>query len=83
MDTCWICEGVFGTKEIDGIGHLQTFKGYTVDFKLKEFRKIPPDALSEFIDFDSPTGEKLCYEMHEEAVGQLNERLGKEVFISR
>lgn len=72
MDRCWMCEGVLGTKEIDGIGHLQTFKGYTVDFRLREFRKVPFDALPEFIDFDSPEGEELCYEMHEEAVRELN-----------
>ena len=82
MYRCAICERIFGPKEIDGIGQLQTFKGYTVDFRLKQFRKIPPDALPEFIDFDSPAGEKLCNEMHEEAVKRLNERSGNEVFIT-
>lgn len=77
-----MCEGVFGTKQLDGVGQLQTFKGYTVDFRLKQFRNIPLDALPEFIDFDSPEGEKLCTEMHEEAVKTLNKRFGKEVFTS-
>jgi hypothetical protein len=85
MDECWICECVFGSKKItEGIRHLQTFKGYTVDFRLKQFRKVPFDALPAFIDFDSSEGEKLCGEMHEEAVKQLNKRFGKgkEIFIS-
>ncbi len=82
MDRCWMCEGVFGSKEIDGVGRLQTFKGYTVDFRLKEFRKIPLSALPVFIDFDSPEGEKLCNEMHEAAIKRLNKQFGKEVFIS-
>jgi hypothetical protein len=76
MDRCWMCEGVFGTKEINGVGQLQTFNGYTVDFRLKQFRKIPMDTLPEFIDFDSPEGEKLCNAMHEEAVKELNKRFG-------
>ncbi len=72
MDGCWMCEAVFGTKEINGVGVLQTFKGYTVDFRLKQFRKVPRDALPVFIDFDSPEGEVLCTGMHEVAVKQLN-----------
>lgn len=82
MDRCWMCEAVYGTKQIDGVGVLQTFKGYTVDFRLKQFRKVPLDALPEFIDFDSPEGEKVCREMHEEAVKKLNKEFGKEVSIS-
>ena len=83
MGSCFLCESVFGPKEIaDGVRQLQTFKGYTVDFRLKQSRKIPLDTLPEFIDFDSPEGEELCNEMHEEAVKQLNKRFGKEVFTS-
>jgi hypothetical protein len=82
MNDCWMCEGVFGPKEVNGVRELQTFKGYTVDFRLRQFRKVPFDALPEFIDFDSPDGQKLCAEMHEEATKRLNESFGKEVFIS-
>ena len=42
---------------------LPTFKGYTVDLKLKEFRKAIPEAIFEFIPFDSPKGKKLLEEL--------------------
>ncbi len=38
---------------------LPTFKGYTVDLRLREFRRVPLDELPEFIRFDSPEGMKL------------------------
>lgn len=38
---------------------LPVFKGYTVDFRVKEFRKIIYGKLPEFIPFDSPKGQKL------------------------
>ena len=38
---------------------LPTFKGYTVDIKLKEFRRAIPDVTLEFIPFNSPKGEKM------------------------
>ncbi len=86
MKSCWICEGVFGPKEIKGAQggarELQTFKGYTVDFRLQQFRNVPLDAWPEFIEFDSPEGEELCKEMHEEATKRLNDKFGKEVSIN-
>jgi hypothetical protein len=48
-----------------GVTILPTFKGYTVDLKLKEFRKAIPDVVLEFIPFDSPEGKKLLAEMKE------------------
>ena len=43
---------------------LPTFKGYTVDMRLREFRKaIPPDLTLEFIPFNSPKGGKLLEEL--------------------
>ena len=36
---------------------LPTFRGYTVDVRLEEFRKVAPKLV--FIDFDSPKGERL------------------------
>jgi hypothetical protein len=42
---------------------LSTFKGYTVDMRLKEFRKAIPDVALEFIPFDSPKGEQLLQEL--------------------
>ena len=42
---------------------LPTFKGYTVDMRLKEFRKAIPDVTLEFIPFESPEGNKLLEEL--------------------
>ena len=38
---------------------LPTFKGYTVDFRLKEFRHVVYGEPMEFVTFDSPKGKKL------------------------
>ena len=42
---------------------LPTFNGYTVDMRLREFRKAIPDVTLEFIPFNSPEGEKLLEEL--------------------
>ena len=42
---------------------LQVFKGYTVDFRLREFRKAIPDKCLEFVAFDSSKGKKLLAQM--------------------
>lgn len=39
--------------------HLPTFQGYTVDVRLKEFRKADLRQGIEFVSFGSPKGEKL------------------------
>jgi len=38
---------------------LPTFKGYTVDMRLREFRKASFGEKIEFIPFDSPEGKEL------------------------
>jgi len=38
---------------------LPTFKGYTIDLRLREFRKAIYGEKLEFIPFNSPKGEKL------------------------
>ena len=49
---------------------LPVFKGYTVDMRLRQFRKVtPPTQEIEFIDFSSPQGSDL----YEEYLGSLNE----------
>ena len=53
---------------------LQTFKGYTVDFRLKEFRKFPKKGLPEFIDFRSNEGADLVDEMYFAAIRKLKEQ---------
>ena len=42
---------------------LPTFKGYTVDLRLREFRRAIPDVTLEFIRFDSPEGMELLEEL--------------------
>lgn len=46
---------------------LPEFNGYTVDEKLKQFRKVDRDEPSiEFIDFDSEKGQELLDEMQKD-----------------
>ena len=44
---------------------LPTFRGFTVDKRLKQFRKVIPQESLEFVEFDSPEGEVLLEEMAE------------------
>ena len=46
------------------MGQLPIFRGYTVDFRLKEFRKLKRGKHFEFIPFESPTGRKLLKELY-------------------
>jgi len=46
---------------------LPKFKGYTVDERLRQFRKVDHNKPSiDFVDFDSEEGEKLLAEYEEE-----------------
>jgi hypothetical protein len=47
------------------MAELPKFKGYTVDFRLKEFRKMEYGKKSETIDFDSPKGVRLLSEYYD------------------
>jgi len=38
---------------------LPVFRGYTVDMRLRQFRKVSRLGSIEFIDFDSPKGAEL------------------------
>jgi len=45
---------------------LPEFKGYTVDERLKQFRKVDRDKPSiEFLDFDSEEGQELLAQYEE------------------
>ncbi len=70
-----VCEKVFGAREVipGGIRVLQTFKGYTVDFRLREFRAVPANGHGppQFIDFRSNEGAALVDEMYDAAVCKL------------
>jgi len=65
---CELCRLAFEPEEVvpGGIRKLKEFRGYTVDLRLQQFRKIPLDKLPEFIEFNSPKGKKLLAQMHEE-----------------
>jgi hypothetical protein len=45
------------------VHNLPTFKGYTVDLRLREFRRAIPDVTLQFIPFDSSKGRKLLGEL--------------------
>jgi len=42
---------------------LPTFRGYTVDVRLREFRRVLPDCRLEFIPFHTPEGQQLLEEL--------------------
>ena len=52
------------------IRRLPVFKGYTVDLRLQEFRKVPLNKLPEFIPLMSDKGAKLFYEFRQTEEGQ-------------
>ena len=52
-----------------GMRVLPVFKDYTVDVRLRQFRKANPVKRLEFVDFSSPEGDDLL----EEYLGTLDE----------
>jgi hypothetical protein len=44
------------------VKELPTFKGYTVDVRLQQFRRFPLGKTGEFIDFKSEKGDQLLAE---------------------
>ncbi len=49
---------------------LPVFKGYTVDLRLQEFRKIKADQLPEFVSLLSDKGARLFWEFRQTKEGQ-------------
>jgi len=48
------------------VKQLPTFKGYTIDQRLRQFRKVDKDRPSiDFVDFDSEEGQELLTEYEE------------------
>lgn len=45
------------------LGKLPVYKGYTIDYRCKEFRKINWGELPEWIPFDSDKGDRLLCEL--------------------
>lgn len=58
---------------------LPIFKGYTVDLRLQEFRKIKSNKLPEFVPLLSDKGARLFYEFKQTEEGQkeLDHCLGR------
>jgi hypothetical protein len=53
-------------QEVKMIKQLPTFKGYTVDEKLRQFRKVDKSKPSiDFVEFDSDKGQALLEEYEE------------------
>ena len=63
-ELCKACVKAYEPEEINGVKLLKEFNGYTIDVRLKQFRKFPMDDLPEFIEFDSTKGQALLNEMH-------------------
>ncbi len=74
---CVVCQLAYEPEEVapGGIRKLKKFKGYTVDLRLQQFRKVPYGKLPEFIDFDSPKGQELLMQMHNRAIELANTRI--------
>ena len=50
-------------QEVKMVKELPTFKGYTVDERLKQFRKVDRSKPSiDFVEFDSEKGQELLEE---------------------
>lgn len=50
---------------IGGPFELPTYRGYTIDKRLGQFRKVIHCCQIEFIEFDSEEGKKLLREMRD------------------
>ena len=75
VHVCELCQRAYEPEEINGVRKLKTFQLYTVDLRLKEFRKVRvanyrngvyEDRYIEYVPFDSPKGKKLLDQMHEQ-----------------
>ena len=56
---------------------LPVFKGYTVDDRLRQFRKVSRGQAGPsitFIEFDSPQGQRLLRQMHRSSVRRDEQR---------
>lgn len=63
---CELCQLAYEPVKINGVRKLKEFKGYTVDLRLQQFRKIQFGTMPEFIDFASAKGQKLLVQLHEQ-----------------
>ena len=77
---CVLCKSRYEPEEtVYGPRLLKEFDDYTVDVRLEQFRKVKPNhGTVEFIDFDSPKGQRLLQKMHDELLQHLQEALDEE-----
>lgn len=65
---CELCQLAYEPEEMNGVRKLKEFKGYTVDLRVQQFRKIIYGKTFgerlEFIQFNSPKGKTLLAQMH-------------------
>jgi hypothetical protein len=47
---------------------LQTYKGWTVDYRLSQFRRIRKSGMIDFVEFDSDKGDKILCQMIDDGV---------------
>ena len=64
IQICDACLSAYAPEEINGVRTLKKFNGYTIDLRLKQFRKANIGEELEFIEFDSPEGQELLQKMH-------------------
>jgi len=64
---CELCQRTYGAQRVRGVRRLSTFNGYTVDLKLREFRKVGAGASLRFLSFSSDAGRALLRRMHDRA----------------
>ena len=69
INICELCQLAYEPEEMNGVRKLKEFKGYTVDLRVQQFRKLVHGKLFgdwlDFIEFASPKGKKLLAQMHE------------------
>ena len=61
---CDLCLKAYEPEEIDGVKKLRIFNGYTIELRLRQFRKANIGEELEFIEFDSKKGQNLLQKMH-------------------
>lgn len=54
------------------VKELPKYKGYTVDYRLKEFRKLIPGKTFAIVSFNSPKGREMLNE-YEDKGGNRND----------
>ena len=75
VHVCELCLRAYEPEEINGVRKLKEFQGYTIDIRLKEFRRVKLGYCEvykratteiEYLSFVSPKGKKLLAQMHEQ-----------------